>query len=750
MRHLIIIFFFIFLGPGIFSKPIKLSSPEVLLTGWNARCLEHADLNKDGMEDIIYFNLDKSYLEILYRCKPNEIPKKVRPVKKDRWEPKLENGSYIQERIFVPNSISDIAVGDLNSDGVFDIVTGSPQSGIKIYFRLEENEWSEPLKIESEKMRPYSQSLKVVTSKKGSELFIFSELGLERITFLDGQPKYPSTIFREDDKKAYGLELIDLNEDGHLDWMYLVQGEEYSLKVRLGKNNSFGPELSMDINLASFPTKLIAGKDSSSAKFCSIDSLSREAIVFSFSNIFKEKKNAYNISTYDIFEKSNKESSWTLGDFDDDGFNELVSVSAGKGEIVFFQSDKDGFSGTVETFPSFRGISDISLHNHEDKAHLLIVSPEEEVLGLSSYDENKGFSFPKLINLEGIPILASGHDSEKNTILIICEEDSNYYLKTLQLGNSGSYEEKNSLHLNDLKREPQSLFQCDLNGDSHSDVMVLSSRDAPLILLGEKSGEWTDSSSNSVVRKSFLKNVDSTKLGKFPDSSLNKDSLLVAGLGFVREIGWQNGELTIIQQYNSKDQGSELSCPVRMDWDQDGKDEVFAFNENGHWERLKSGFADSNIKNQWDGSFMEPNHVMVLESKKDAHLLVLGNSGFQIITKPDKKTLSVNIESKYLTDLPKIRYNGIESGDFNNDGMPDLVCLDGKKSLLEFLTFNKKENIWKSSLHFEVFEKNLHYQGKKGGLFEPREGLVFDANGDGLDDLVFLVHNRLLLYKQTK
>ena len=70
--------------------------------------------------------------------------------------------------------------------------------------------------------------------------------------------------------------------------------------------------------------------------------------------------------------------------------------------------------------------------------------------------------------------------------------------------------------------------------------------------------------------------------------------------------------------------------------------------------------------------------------QKDAHLLVLGNSGFQIITKPDKKTLSVNVESKYLTDLPKIRYNGIESGDFNNDGMPDLVCLDGKKVFWNF------------------------------------------------------------------
>jgi hypothetical protein len=42
----------------------------------------------------------------------------------------------------------------------------------------------------------------------------------------------------------------------------------------------------------------------------------------------------------------------------------------------------------------------------------------------------------------------------------------------------------------------------------------------------------------------------------------------------------------------------------------------------------------------------------------------------------------------------------------------------------------------------------LHYQGKKGGLYEPREGLVVDLNGDELDDLVFLVHDRLLLYKQ--
>ena len=53
-------------------------------------------------------------------------------------------------------------------------------------------------------------------------------------------------------------------------------------------------------------------------------------------------------------------------------------------------------------------------------------------------------------------------------------------------------------------------------------------------------------------------------------------------------------------------------------------------------------------------------------------------------------------------------------------------------------------------LHFEVFEKDLHYRGKKGGAFEPRDGIVEDLNGDGLDDLVLLVHDRFLCYYQEK
>ena len=71
---------------------------------------------------------------------------------------------------------------------------------------------------------------------------------------MNGLPQYPSSLFREGDKRAYGVELIDLNNDKILDWIYVVPGEEFSLKVRIGKGEGFGPELSFDITLSSFPT----------------------------------------------------------------------------------------------------------------------------------------------------------------------------------------------------------------------------------------------------------------------------------------------------------------------------------------------------------------------------------------------------------------------------------------------------------------------------------------------------------------
>jgi len=756
--YLSICLFFSFLILGHFTsqaKPIALSEPEVLLTGWNARCLTNTDLNGDGLTDLIYFNLDRSYIEILYRTKEGSSPKNVRPIRQNRWEPILEDSKYKRERIFVTDSITDLTTGDLNSDDIPDIITASPDDGVKVYFRENKINWSDAVEIESDKIRPYSQSLQVIDEHDRSELYMFTESGLEHISFVKGQPQYPSSLYREGEKRAYGVELIDLNNDNILDWMYLVPGDDYSLKVRLGQKERFGPELSFDIALASFPTLFRDTSVPERKKFCSIDSLSREAIVFSFS--FENIKNLskpFEVVSHDIFSASNKESCWTMGDFNNDGIPELVSASSEIGEVILFESNKDGFSGVVNSSPSLKGITELSTLVLKGKTKLLVLSAEEEVLGVSDYSKEGGFSFPLMIEVGAVPLVAlpSAAAREKDSkILVLCEQDSEFILKTFEISENGSnYEITNQFVVEALKREPSSLFNCDLNGDDFEDVLILSNRDAPIILMSDKEGGWKPLAEDSVVRKSFMKGVELENLSKFYATASNSDQLLIAGDGFVRIIAWQDGELRVVEQFNSRDQSGELSAPIKIDWNGKGAHEIFAFHEDGYWERLYAEKFQASGSNRWEGAFLTPSEVDIFEDSGGKKLLALGKSGFQEISSSSSQKLSLDVEARYLTDLPKIRHHGIECGDFNKDGVTDLVCLDGKKNLLEFLTLDKETQNWESTMHFEVFEKNLHYQGKKGGLYEPREGLVVDLNGDELDDLVFLVHDRLLLYKQIE
>ena len=85
----------------------------------------------------------------------------------------------------------------------------------------------------------------------------------------------------------------------------------------------------------------------------------------------------------------------------------------------------------------------------------------------------------------------------------------------------------------------------------------------------------------------------------------------------------------------------------------------------------------------------------------------------------------------------------------NNDGVLDLVCLDGKKNLLEFVGFFLTQKLKTGRVRYTLkFLKRIYtIRGRKVDC-RNLEGLIADLNGDGLDDLAFLVHDRLPIYRQ--
>ena len=267
--------------------------------------------------------------------------------------------------------------------------------------------------------------------------------------------------------------------------------------------------------------------------------------------------------------------------------------------------------------------------------------------------------------------------------------------------------------IKDIKRDPSELFVCDLNGDMQQDILILSGRDAPVVLLSDKKSGWRSVAGDSVVRKSFLKNIDKENISKFMDPSSKKERLLVAGEGYVRVIGWEGNELRVIEQFNAKDQAGDLSTPIQIDWEGQGTNEIFAFHEEGYWERLHSDNQESNLKSRWESSFIVPTEVITFNNNQGISMLALGKSGFQVISSAKSKNFSLKVESRYLTDLPKIRHNGIECGDFNNDGVQDLVCLDGKKNLLEFVTLDPKIKNGKVRYTLRFLKKIFTTRGRK-------------------------------------
>ena len=102
----------------------------------------------------------------------------------------------------------------------------------------------------------------------------------------------------------------------------------------------------------------------------------------------------------------------------------------------------------------------------------------------------------------------------------------------------------------------------------------------------------------------------------------------------------------------------------------------------------------------------------------------------------------------YETPVKDGYLHDVVSGDLNHDGRKDLVFLETARNHLDIVTFEPPHKLVPAD-RWQVFEERT-FRSRRSEIPEPREALIADFTGDGLNDLAVLVHDRILLYPQEK
>ena len=75
-----------------------------------------------------------------------------------------------------------------------------------------------------------------------------------------------------------------------------------------------------------------------------------------------------------------------------------------------------------------------------------------------------------------------------------------------------------------------------------------------------------------------------------------------------------------------------------------------------------------------------------------------------------------------------------------------MVFLETARNYVDLVIFDSHHKLIPAN-RWQVFEERT-FRSRRSDLPEPREALIADLTGDGKNDLVVLVHDRILLYPQ--
>lgn len=715
------------------------------------------DLNHDGLSDLALIDNSNSRIDML-------LQRKKVPDQKDRSTTTDVNSfksdwRFEHKKFPVDKALAALSLGDFNADGRTDMAYIGLPDRLVIRLQPEKGEWKAgpTFRLPDLQLAQWMMSAGDLNHDGKDDLAILGKNETFILYQKGGELQRPERIMNTSDKLGL-LHIGDLDGDGRGDLCYLANDDSgRSLCARFQTASAkLGPELRFDLDKPRSTTlKDIDGQPG--MEILSIHGQTGRLRIFQVRKAeAKGGELAGQLIQYGFGQQAgSRERDLAIGDLNADNLQDIVVTDPEASQVLVFQQVAGTGLDQGTGYPCLTGATQVRIGDflNDKQMDVVFLSPKEKSMGVSRMEAGR-MTFPQAIPVEKEPVLCalSDQNGDQSPELFYITRDrsgtkTSFLLKALQAVKKGDQIDWQPFGAGltlSLKGDPEQIVPFDADRDGIADFLVYQGTERPAMLLkSDGKGGFKEINVEGGFGLGNL-TASSAFIGK-----LDEPALLVAQNNFARHLRLnEQNQWRIVDQFSDQESSAKIAGAATINLDGQPGNEIVLVDQGV--KKLRVLRKEDMSYKPWREVDIGPfpfrgSYVADLNADGLEDLLLFGGGKFGVLyaNQTDPKlnelaTFETNIEDSFLAD--------VVAGDLNHDGRIDLALTETESHHIEILDYSKDLGL-RHALAFKLFESK-GISEREQSQTEPRESLITDVTGDGLDDLVLLSHDRVLVYPQ--